>query len=118
MQMPESPVVLVGDVIKTRPTFAKKDKPSDPSREDGGVRVAIFSDVRGRRGATEVKLTAQQVASLGGVPPLGSRVAYLVQFGMYAIDGNKGVTCELVAPVDGVTVQHVLDHVTEPAATK
>lgn len=108
MQMPEAPAIIAGEVIQTRPTFAKS-RGDERGEKDGGLRVAIFSDgFYGQRGATEVKMTSDQVASLR--PQVGDRLALVVRFGMYAVEGNKGVTCELVAPVQEPAIQNVLDH--------
>jgi hypothetical protein len=92
MQMPEVPVLLVGRVFKLEPptTIQQDGRPTKVK-----ARVAVLSG----DGASEVRLTAEQWASLS--PALDQDLAWLVRFSAWKMDGgNSGQSCTFVAPVD------------------
>lgn len=112
MQMPESAAVIVGEIIKTKNTSARNPDGSQGA-PDGGAQVAIYSEgLFGHRGATQVKYDASQVASLR--PEKGKRVAVVVEYGSYAVNGSKGVTCALIAPVQPPVLDFIASFVEAP----
>jgi hypothetical protein len=92
MQMPEVPTLLVGRVFKIDPPT------SLPSGDKVKAKVAVLSG----DGASEVRLTDQQYASLA--PSLDQDVAWLVRFSAWKMDaqqgGRSGQSCGFVALAD------------------
>jgi len=117
MQMQEAPAVIVGEIMSTKKTYARSADGNGRGPEDGGLKVAVFSDgFYGQKGATEVKLEASAVEAFRPRP--GDKIAWVVRFGMYAVEGNKGVTCGFVGPAAEPIVQVILDHSAPTASGK
>src|SRR5215207_7169720 len=92
MQMPEVPVLLVGRIFKLEP-------PTTIQQDGKTVKVKAKVAVLSGDGASEVRLTAEQWASLA--PSLDADVAWLVRFSAWKMDGgNSGQSCGFVALAD------------------